>query len=1360
MSNQHNVGFVPVDFDPFAQSELEAGVPATEPQIEILTACLLGGEDANRSYNESNSLQLRGQMNKPALQKALQELVNRHEALRASFSSDGNYILIGKVYDLKIAFNDLSSLDEARKDIFLQTFLRNNAITAFNLQQGPLFRVALFKLADDLHHLTLTAHHIVCDGWSFGILLEELGQLYSAFAKGENPQLTQAPSFLSFALEQKKFKRTSRYQETEKYWISQFREDVPVLDLPTDFPRPTLRTYTGQRLDFSLPKETTRALKQLGAKSGCSFVTTLLAAFELFIHKLSGQDKIVIGLPAAGQSATEHYGLVGHCVNLLPLRSEVDESRDFLVFLRKQKSVVLDAYDHQLFTFGSLLQKLPIRRDASRVPLVPVVFNIDMGMDNKVKFSGLSHQKTSNPRAFEAFELFLNVNGHADSLVFEWSYNTQLFQPSSIRKWMASFEYLLQEIISHPDLPVKELSLTDPKQVLSIYNHLNATATAYPKNLPLHQLIAEQANRFPEQVIVTSKDEKLTYRELNESANQLARLLQKNGVQQGDAVGLLMDRTPQLIAMLLAVMKAGAFYLPIDPSFPTDRIQFMLQDAGAKLIVVSKANANRFVITAQQLAAEDLWKQKAKESKENVTLSVRGEDLIYLLYTSGSTGKPKGVRIRHYNLVNFLCSIQQSLQLTAADTLAAITTISFDISCLEIYLPLLSGAKIHLIESETAKDGNLLLDIIKIIHPTIMQATPSTWQMLLDVGWQEKHTIKSILCGGEALTKNLADKLLPRCQSLINLYGPTETTVWSTIKKIESGEEIITIGRPIANTQVYLLDKDGKPVPENTVGEIFISGDGVADGYFNREKLTKEKFLNDPFAQTARMYRTGDLGKLLPNGDLQCLGRVDQQVKIRGYRIEPEEIEACLHQQPQIRQAVVIARERPKGYTSLLAYVVLNPAQTDKLNDEGTSRLVAQWIEALKKELPAYMVPGEILILPQLPLTPNGKIDKNALPDFTPGVTLPVHKDNDPATPQEKIIIEIWRHLLGVDSIGRHDDFFNLGGHSLIAVKMMRLVEKETGVRLPLATLYEHSTVEKMAAQLNTSYQEGDDDCLVPIRPEGSRTPFYYIHGALGDVFGLPLLTKHLHLDQPVFGIRAKDLTGTGNTQNTIEEIAASYVAILLRQNPEGPYILIGYCFGGLVAFEMTKQMQRMGKKVKKLIVVDAEANVIPNPDVALANRIRAWKGFAKRRKYDISYFLKDPKVKIRYEKLKLTESLVKVKRNLVGPKNDPFYIAAKLERKCFAAIKKYKLTPYEGSMYLFRAGKRVRYTADNQYLGWRPYVKGEIRIYDVPGIHSEIFAFENSRTTAAVLQRCLDDDQPYTEDLAVDSFHSAPLLP
>ncbi|RYZ62674.1 MAG: non-ribosomal peptide synthetase, partial [Chitinophagaceae bacterium] len=529
----------------------------------------------------------------------------------------------------------------------------------------------------------------------------------------------------------------------------------------------------------------------------------------------------------------------------------------------------------------------------------------------------------------------------------------------------------------------------------------------------------------------------------------------------------------------------------------------------------------------------------------------------------------------------------------------------------------------------------------------------------------------------------------------------------------------------------------------------------VAGGYLNRPDLTAEKFVANPFAVNGLLYRTGDLGKLLPNGEIQCLGRIDQQVKIRGYRIEPEEIEACLLQQPQIGQAVVVTKQRPGGHVALLAYVVQSPgAQNRDLSD-----FVFRCKEALKKSLPAYMVPNEIIVLEKLPVTPNGKIDKNALPDVALNNTKFKDATEQPVTPQEKIVIGAWRAVLGIDNIGRQDDFFDLGGHSLLAVKMMRLIEKESGVQLPLATLYEHSTVEKIAARLITNREESDDDCLVAIRAEGTRIPFYYVHGALGNVFGLPLLVKHLHPEQPIFGLRAKDLTGKGKMPDKVEEIAASYLAAILRQNPNGPYILMGYCFGGLVAFEMAKQLQQLGKEVKKLVLIDTEANKSQEPDALFARQFKSWMQFARRKSHDLNYFLRDPKGKIRYEKLKLTETLVKAKRDLVGPKTDPFYIAAELEKRCIAAGKKYRLTPYEGDVCLLRAGKRIRYAEDEKYLGWRPFVKGEIKIYDVPGIHSEIFAYENSGTTGAVLQRCLDEGKTGSRILVPKTYHSEPSL-
>jgi amino acid adenylation domain-containing protein len=1347
MSNQTIKSLVSIDFDPFEQAEFETCLTAIEPQIEIMTSCLIGGDDANRSYNESNSLRITGAMNHRAIMKALQTLVDRHDILRACFSDDGKYCFVRKAMNVDIYCSDLASMCAPEQKNYIDAFLLKNATTAFDLKNGPLFRTALFRLADDVHYLTLTAHHIICDGWSFGILLEELGQLYSAYAQNKEVQLPEAPSFSNYAIEQKKFYQSEAYKKTEQYWIDLYKDDVPVLSVPTDFPRPSLRTYAASRQDFVLDQAIATALKKLGAKAGCSFVTTLLATFELFIHKISEQDGIIIGLPAAGQSATGYHGLVGHCVNLLPIRSELTGDMTFTDFLKKQKKSILDAYDHQLFTFGSLLKKLRISRAPSRVPLVPVVFNVDMAMDNKVAFHGLTHQRFSNPRLFENFEIFLNINGSEQALIFEWSYNTQLFKPGTITKWMADFERLVKELIANPTQPLDTLSFVDQEEIANQLTQLNNTTSPYPKELPLHQLISQQAELIPHKPAVIFQQYQLTYKQLVEAANQLAFALLENGVKAGDTVGLLMDRSHMLPVVLLAVMKTGAAYVPLDPTFPQDRIAFILDDVAASTLLITHTYKGQFQSGAKEVVVEDLWQQKNSYPKEDYKAVVSGQDLVYILYTSGSTGKPKGVRIRHYNLVNFLISMRHSLAISEKDRLLALTTISFDISCLELYLPLLSGALLQIMDTDTARDGRLLLQEIKKLRPTVMQATPSTWQMLLDVEWPRNISIPIICCGGEPLTKRLADELCLRSFALFNLYGPTETTVWSTIKRITENDDIITIGQPISNTQVYILDKRGKPVPQNTVGEIYIAGDGVAAGYVNREDLTKERFIINPFSGKGDlMYRTGDEGKLLATGEIQCLGRIDHQVKIRGFRIELEEIEACLQKQEGVHQAVVIAKEDQHGNQVLVAYIVLDQSVTYRNNEAipaDSASLIARCRQALKKELPAYMVPGQIVVLQSLPLTPNKKIDRKTLATAYHQIDVDTPTTIALQTAEEKLVAAIWENILGVKGISSHDDFFEIGGHSLLAVKMITQLEKQTGIALPLSTLYEYSTVKKIAARLRASKEvtsEGSYSSLMTIRSTGSKKPIYFIHGAFGDILYLRVLAKYMDPDQPIYGLRPIGLNGDRDIPDTVEAFAAQYVSEIVAQNPTGPYILVGYCFGGHVALEMAKQLEKMGKKVEKLIVVDASIKEPVAAHSFTSDVLQTTGTFFKKITYDSLCLLKHPKDKLAHEKTEIKRQLSRIKRKVFGIKHDHIHYKLLLEQKCFQAMNKYIPSIHNGVIHLLRANTRLHYNTNLQYLGWQHYASQGVKLHAVDGVHNSLFLEPTIKETGRVLQECLNE--------------------
>jgi amino acid adenylation domain-containing protein len=914
---------IPVDFNPFEEEkEIDKIVPTNEPQQEIWLSCAIGGDEANLAYNESVSLNLYGDFNQAFFTTALKEVIARHEALRASVSANGETLIIYKQLSFDIPFEDISAA--ADQKAVLDQFVAEEMEHVFDLQEGPLFRVFLHKLSETHYYFTLVKHHVIGDGWSTGVILEDLSKLYNAAVKGEYLLLDDAPQISLYAEQQTAYMLTEAYQQTKNYWLKMYEDSVPVLNLPVDYPRPASRTYKADRFDEQLPLELVEQLKVMGAKAGCSLVNTLLSAFEIFLYLQTNQREIVVGLPAAGQAATENFQLVGHCVNLLPLKSSIDPDIPFNTYLKNRKSAFFDAYDNQQFTYGQLIKGLNITRDPSRVPLVPVVFNIDMGMDNSVAFENLTYKLVSNLRKYETFEIFLNATGSKSSFILEWSYNTQLFKAATIEKMAAAFEQLLRSIVHDPSVTIKDLSAQNNSARIEQLNLWNNTAAFYPKEQHLTALIDEISLKFADKAAVRYKNETLNYSQLTAISNQLAAYLIKNNIKTGDIIGLSAERSMEMLVCLLGILKAGAVYVPLDPEYPQERIEYMLEDSGAKILLVSAAYSGKFASDAAEHVIEKVWDELDQYSGENIGLRIDGKDLAYILYTSGSTGKPKGVKIKHHNLINFLTGMQVEPGISAEDRLLAITTISFDIAGLELYLPLITGAELIICDIETARDGRLLLDTIAEKGITIMQATPSTWRMMIDSGWNKIYDLK-ILCGGEALPKDLADNLVERSSALWNMYGPTETTIWSTVKQIKKGESMLTIGRPIQNTQIYILNEDLELLAPGTEGEIFIAGDGLAAGYLNQPALTDEKFIKDPFSavQGAKMYRTGDLGNFLDNGEIRYLGRIDQQVKIRGHRIELGEIETQLSKQEGVKQAVVLAREDNPGDKRLVAYVVL-----------------------------------------------------------------------------------------------------------------------------------------------------------------------------------------------------------------------------------------------------------------------------------------------------------------------------------------------------------------------------------------------------------------------------------------------------
>ena len=1333
-------------------------VAATAPQKEIWTSCLMGGDDANRSYNLAISEKLSGNLHRLYFEKSLQEVINRHQSLRSTFSSDGNTICISPVANPNLDYRDISSKNESDQLLFIESYVKQIADTPYDLVNGPLFKTAFFKLSDTEHYFTFAVHHIICDGWSLGIFLQELSKIYSAHVKDEELNIHSAPGFVNYAHEELAFNSSKEYRPIEEYWINQYKDGVPVLDIPTDFVRPASRTYKSKRDDYPLDTALISSINKIGIQSGCSLSITLRAAFEIFLCHLTGQDDLVVGIPTAGQLASENYELIAHCANLLPLRARVDRDDSFTNYLKKRKQSTLDAYENQRFTFSSLLQKLNVPRDKSRLPLVPVVFNAEMGMDDGVNFHGLKHEMTFHPREYETFEIFLNIGGSADRPVLQWSYNTQLFTTHTIKRMMADYEAVLQQLVRNASIRINEITLLSRSRVYEDSPGVNDTAVLYQKDKPLYTLITNHANVAGDQAAIYFKDLVITYAELEKLSNNFAALLKESGVLPSDKIGVAMERSHKTVIVLLAIMKAGAVYIPLDPDFPKERIEFMLEDSNTKLLITSERYRSHFKSKAREIIIDDVWNTLSSYAELQPEPVIPEGALAYILYTSGSTGKPKGVEVFHSGLMNFLYSMQKTLAVHPGDKLLAVTTISFDISGLELFLPLISGASMVLAESSMVRDGNVLLEAIKIHRPTIMQATPVTWQMLLDAGWNRDVVIPTICCGGEALSKELAGQLNQRSNHLFNLYGPTETTIWSTVKKVSKSDEMITIGKPIDNTQIYIVDTNLRPVSENVVGEICIGGDGLAQGYYNRPELTSEKFIINPFSKVPgeKIYRTGDLGRLLANGEIECLGRADQQIKIRGYRIEPGEIEHCLVQQHEIKSAVVIAREDRPGDQRLVAYVVLNEGilahkrmrkiltNSDllpvhpKVKDDALR--IENWKAALRKTLPPYMIPADFVVLKKFPLTPNGKIDRKELP--RPEHSQPTPQGHAaPRSNEERLLADIWGRLLNVEEVSITDDFFEIGGHSLLAIQMMTQIENKTGIRVPVNVLFDNSTIEKLALKLNPESKTVEWKSLVPIKPSGNRLPIYFAHEIGGRVFYLMKMAKLVHPQQPIYGLQGRGLNGEPLFES-IEEMARHYVSEIVKHNPTGPYLLAGYSYGGLIAYEMAQQLKAMGKEVKMLAIFDTSVTHL-NPPASRLNR------FSKKINEVIMqlifltiFFFRDPKTMIRREKevnmKKLRIVYYSVKAFFKIGKHEKFYTRYKLEQQYLDAEKNYKIAAYDGPMQLFRCQKKLYYIDDFEYLGWRNYVQN-IQVHNVPGDHDRLFSYPYYYTVAPSLQACLD---------------------
>lgn len=1016
------------NFNPFAGGELLRVAPTTGPQREIIASAQIS-EVANTAFNEAVSIKLSGALDPERLRNCFSDLINKHDILRATFSRNGTEICLHETSQFELECQDISHYAQPEQDSFLHDLWRNIAISPMNLEEGPLIFAWLHKLDSNTHELTIAVHHIICDGWSIGLILTELSDAYrSNRASGERTD--QDISFFDYA-ELVDSREVSNIDND--YWIGRF-DDIPAnLDLPLDFSRPKHRTFEATRLDYRIDAQLTKQLPKTAAAMGVSLVNMVLAGYFVLLHRLTSNDDIVVGLPVAGQATQNRVKQIGHMVHLLPVRANLTADMPFSDLCKQVKSEVLNATEHSNFTFGKLIEAINV--DRTRVPLINTIFNIDQPMDS-VDFGEVTGQVRTVPRAAENFEIFLNILPSSNSLTIEATYSTALFTETTIVSWLAALERILTAATVDVDRSIGGMPLAE--KAPEIVEEVNRTQSGKTHATVLEAL-HHHATDTPDKLGCIFNDRSWTYKEVEERSNAVAAKLADKGVGKGDVVALCVDRSDASLLAIIGIFKLGAVYLPLDPEFPESRLRYMIDDSEATALLMD-ASTPAFIADIDLLKLnldESDTVGPCQDSSSGFESGLSPEDIAYIIYTSGSTGKPKGVLIQHHALINFLDSMAKAPGCEINDRLLAVTTLSFDISLLELLLPITQGATTVIADKASTKDGDKLRQLILDHEITILQATPSTWRVLLDTDWKTDTGRLKGLCGGEPLPPDLVNDLCGRLYELWNMYGPTETTIWSTCHQIRLTDNLISVGKPIDNTQIHILDSNLNPLPLSCPGELYIGGLGLAKGYHKRPELTHERYIEHPVY--GRLYATGDLAKWCPGGIVQHLGRMDDQVKVRGYRIELGDIEAALAACSDVQSACAYVWELSPGDARIVGCVV--PSQSAELNVVGIRK-------ALRKLLPAYMIPQYILPIDSVPLSPSGKVDRRNLP--TPELReSTILQASALANQTEEMVAAIWSDVLNSQSrIVREDNFFSLGGHSLLALQAIRKIESETGIRL------------------------------------------------------------------------------------------------------------------------------------------------------------------------------------------------------------------------------------------------------------------------------------------------------------------------
>jgi len=1350
----------PVSAPPSAQQEPIAVSPMF-PRREAGSASLSFGQERwwflhqinpdDTSGNITRGQRIKGELKPDLLQRSLRTLVNRHEALRTTFATkqlhagfDSKPVqLVAETSVIELSIVDLSLHSPVERELRTRELRCEVGQHPFDLSMGPLLRAVLVKLGEHEHVLLLTLHRIISDESSMEILLEELWQTYSDCEQGNIHELTPLPiQYADYAFWERSELNGEALRRLGEHWQAKLRATPAILEMPTDRPRPAVQSWHGSSLAVILKEQVTDGLKALSDIEGTTLETTLLAAFQVLLFRYSGQTDIVVGSTIVNREFAGAEKIIGPLSNTLVLRTRLGGDLSFRELLGEVKCVAHEAHAHRAIPFERLLEELQLERSLSHAPLFQARFNLKSKSADRISVPNLGIEEYQFDNVLSRLDLTLEVIECADRLNCRFEYNIDLFDRQTIASMASNFETLAQGLIDNPDLRISELPLLSPGARRQLLVEWNDTKEAYQSS-GLQDLFDSAVRRAPDKIALICEDQRLNYGQLDQRANQVARFLRQRGIGPETIVGICMTRSLEMVVALLGIVKAGAAYLPLDPTYPQDRLSFMLRDAAVSLVLTHRGLLPSLSPTISSLFVDINADEIGREPASTVSNYTSAANLVYVIYTSGSTGNPKGVMITHEGLGNYLkWSRQHYLSTTSAGSLVH-SPLAFDLTVTSLLVPLVQGQTVTLLPKEETLE-ELCGTLRKTAVCGLLKITPAHLEGLgyLMSPEEVKDKVATLVIGGEALrAESLSLWRSGSVTRIINEYGPTETVVGCCTYEMQAADPSngsVPMGRPIANTQLYVLDERFELVPCGVIGELYIGGAGLVRGYLGRPELTAERFLPDPFSGNPgqRLYRTGDFVRYRFDGNIVFIGRADGQVKVRGYRIELGEIEKLIAEYPGIKQVVVLVQES-EGGKRLVAYLT---------TDDPEALSIDALQSFLNRKLPQYMVPSSIAIIESFPLTINGKIDRQKLalqkssqPDLLKGFV--AARDQ-----LEEQLVNVWKKVLGISSVGVTDNFFELGGHSILAARLFAQIENRFGRSVPLAALFQAPTIESLAQLLRESRPSGSWSSLVAIQPVGSKPPLFCVHPAGANVLVFRPMSRHLGKHQPLYALQAQGLDGSKQPYTRVEQMAAHYIEEIRTVQAAGPYFLLGASFGGLVAFEMALQLLRRGQRVALLAMLNTNC-----PVYSLPHRVRCHLGHM--RQFGLRQYLRGTSQALSRRigrAVVSSASLKPLNRELQDAISTRVAGDDPLVRTILAIVEASdNYLPvrevYPGKITLFWARDSESDFEDNR-MAWRKLAAGGLDIHVIPGDHTSIREEPNVGTLVDHLRDCLAHAQAQSQ--------------